>query len=200
MNFWKCRVKYKGWSSNEHIAKILWNVFDGEMNVVICDSVIVKADQYSERLEYYRDTYDFPIGGLGFNDAPNFDVLSSYEPVMDSEAIGSFTIVRPIDIRSLEGMLTFTSGDEIIHVFPSSFSVHSIHDLFIGYIEAYKENEHLDFFQYTIDWSKEAGIDDKVFFIDTYCDDEDSENYFLVCGQDEVLQKKLRINGIGVLS
>jgi len=175
----KCDFKYRRWSDNRSVASRLWNAFGGRFVVVIFDPRYIDDNYYSEAVEYYNSTYEYDekIGGLDFQIKPNVEVLELHNLFPESQSFSPISMLRVEDLQSLEAILTFTTGDELMHFFSDDYSLLELKYMFFNYgKECFLEDDG-SLVDYLIDRYGDLMSERKLCFIDTYADDEDSESF-----------------------
>jgi len=190
----KCPIKYHPWSDNAIMSNIVWNLFGGNLYFVVFDPHDIGSDFYAERLDYYKSTYQKSdkIGTLDYDDNPVLTYKESFDLFPNSHAFGVFHIVKPADIKSVEGIFTFTSGDEEIHLFSEDFSIEEIRELFRDYAkDAFFKNGASLSDYFTIN-KKEIFSNKLLCMLDTYSDDEDKDNYYVITSSKEIYDKLMQ--------
>lgn len=187
----KCKLKYHGWADNEAISNAIWEAFEGKLNIVIFDSSEIDLAFYEEKLEYYRETYDEQekIGSLDYGDMPKFKVLGRFDLFPNSNTFGVFYVINPFDAKSVEGIMTFTSGDEELHLFSGDFLVSEIENLFIDYAKDAFCKNGTPLAEYFLETKKMKFLDKTLCMIDTYSDDEDSDHYYVITNRKEIYNR-----------
>ncbi|MCX4026080.1 hypothetical protein H0A36_11140 [Endozoicomonas sp. SM1973] len=186
--FGKCNFKYHGWSDNERLANNLWQIFNGKMVLVVFDNDHLSQEIYKERLSYYKETFDEKdkLGSLGFSDIYNIEYIKSYNLFPGIVGIDPLTVLRPLDANGLESVLTFTSGDETIHILSDDFTAEDIKDVFLNYAKnCIFRNYEKKLVDYLLDDCKHYFNVNSLWLVDTYCDDEDENRYFVISGNEE---------------
>ena len=179
----KCDIKYHAWSDNKSVAKYIWRILDGEMLLVVFDTSCLDYKTYKDRFYYYKETYgdQRELGSLSFSKLPEFEVVRCFDLFPNSGVFEPFTVIRPLEVSAREALLTFVSGNEVIHIFSNDLSLEVIEDLFSRYARdcVFSGNDTW-LSSYLLENYDGYMSDGSLFFIDTICDDEDLDRYFFV--------------------
>ena len=187
----KIKVKFKEMEDNIDFASVLADLCPDGLYLAVSDSIGVSREEIREAIAYCRETAQ--LGGLGdyFNFGDGF--FPGYQEITSTDIKGysNTDYIYVSDLVSLNFFLSYSGGEREICIFSNDFDIHEVSTLYSKYLE-YCENDKAEnvggikFYQHILNHHLHVFEGRRMALIDTYADDEDSNNYLLISSDSDI--------------
>ncbi len=148
------------------------------------DSRRVNDEDIKEGLEYYHDMKDYFVenGQLDFSNSffPSYKIVKKID-LPEIHCFYDIFIVN--DETSLNYFLSCSGGDNDVSIFSKDYGIDFLSNIWSKFQNCkltLDDDEYIKFYEY-LAWEHADYIKTKEFaLLDTYSDDEDSDNYLLI--------------------